>query len=408
MSKSIWYISKYVSPPGSGTSSGRGYLLMKEFASLGNKILIITSDSNKMSSPPLLEGKYLFQEIDGLQLCWVRTLKYSVANSLRRVLSWLHFEWGLLLLPKKNLIKPDVLIVSSLSLLTVLSGLLLRARFKSLLVFEVRDIWPLTLTAEGGYKRYNPLVWGLSLIEWLGYKYANVIIGTMPNLSEHVENVLGYKKTTYCIPMGIDEPIFALTKLVPADYEEKYLPIDKFVVAHVGSIGISNALETFLACAEAMQDNKDIQFLVIGEGDLREIYKNKYAHLNNITFAPRVAKDLVQAILVKCDLLYLSVHLSKVWRYGQSLNKLIDYMMSGRPILASYTGHLSMINEANCGSFVAAADVNGLRQELERYAKMSKGDLNMIGARGRLWLLENRNYSQLARKYLEIISDNSK
>jgi glycosyltransferase involved in cell wall biosynthesis len=233
-----------------------------------------------------------------------------------------------------------------------------------------------------------------------------VIIGTMPNLSEHVENVLGYKKTTYCIPMGIDEPIFALTNLVPADYEEKYLPVDKFIVAHVGSIGISNALETFLACAEAMQDNKDIQFLIVGDGDLREIYKNKYAHLNNLTFAPRVAKDLVQAILVKCDLLYLSVHLSKVWRYGQSLNKLIDYMMSGRPILASYTGYLSMINEANCGSFVAATDVNALRQELERYAKMSKRDLDMIGGRGRLWLLENRNYSQLARKYIEIISDN--
>ena len=37
MSLRIWYVSKYVALPSSGTAGGRAYLLMKELALLGNQ-----------------------------------------------------------------------------------------------------------------------------------------------------------------------------------------------------------------------------------------------------------------------------------------------------------------------------------------------------------------------------------
>lgn len=403
MSTYIWYVSKYVAPPGSGTAGGRGYLLMKELAKLDHKVIIITSDSNQLATPPLLDVDYLFQEIDGIQLCWVRTMKYSIAKSFRRIISWLHFEWRLLWLPKSKLAIPDVVIVSSLSLLTILNGFWWRARYKCRLIFEVRDIWPLTITEEGGFKQSNPFVWGLAVVERLGYKYSDAIVGTMPNLGEHVQNVLGTIRPTHCIPMGIDESLFAAPSALPPGYEEANFPKGKFIVAHVGSIGITNALDTFLECAEAMQGSANIHFLLVGDGDLREVYRAKFSHLANLTFAPRVPKSMVQSVLSKCDLLYFSVHVSKVWQYGQSLNKVIDYMMAGKPIVASYTGYPSMINEANCGSYVPAGDVAALQQEVRRYVQMSALERRMIGLRGKAWLLENRRYPKLAKDYLDIM-----
>lgn len=405
MSTCIWYVSKYVAPPGSGTAGGRGYLLMKELARMGNKVVIVTSDSNQLATPPQLESDYLLQEIDGIKLCWVRTLKYTVAKSMRRILSWLHFEWRLLWLPKKNLPKPDVVVVSSLSLLTVLNGLWWKRRYKCRLVFEIRDIWPLTIIEEGGFKPSNPFVWGLGVVERLGYKYADAIVGTMPNLGEHVRNVLGYPLPTHCIPMGVDADLYAAPAALPDGYEEMNFPKDKFIVAHVGSIGITNALDTFLECAKAMYASPHIHFLVVGDGDLRETYRRQYAHLTNLTFAPRVAKTMVQTVLSQCDLLYFSVHASKVWQYGQSLNKVIDYMMAGKPIVASYTGFPSMINEADCGSYVPAGDVPGLQKEVERYEKMTEQERTVMGARGKTWLLVNRPYSMLASEYLAIMLD---
>jgi glycosyltransferase involved in cell wall biosynthesis len=160
----------------------------------------------------------------------------------------------------------------------------------------------LTITEEGGFKPSNPFVWGLGLIERLGYRYADAIVGTMPNLGEHVHQVLGYPKSVQCIPMGVDAAVFASPEPLPADYVDTYLPKGKFVVAHVGSIGITNALDTFLKCAQAMQDQPNIHFLVVGDGDLRETYQQQYKHLSNLSFGPRVSKGKVQSVLVNLDL----------------------------------------------------------------------------------------------------------
>lgn len=122
------------------------------------------------------------------------------------------------------------------------------------------------------------------------------------------------------------------------------------LVAHLGSVSITNSRDTFLECAQAMNANSHICFLVVGDEDLREMYRNQYAHLSNLTFAPRVQKEMVHTILSKCDLLYFSAHISKVWQLGQSLNKVIDDTMAERPVVASYTGFPSTMNEAECGS----------------------------------------------------------
>ena len=403
MKPCIWYVSKYVTPPAKIGAGGRGYLLMREFARMGYQSVIITSDSNQLTEVPVLEEHYLFQDVDGMRLCWVRTLKYTVAKSLRRILSWLDFEWRLWRLPKDRLPAPDVVIVSSLSLLTILNGFLLRRCYKCRLVLEIRDIWPLTITEEGGFSRWNPLVLGLGLIEKLGYRYADAIVGTMPNLGEHVAGVLGRPKSTHCIPMGVDEVSLAAGEPLPPDYEARYMPKGKFVVAHAGTIGITNALDTFLDCAEAMKEDNRIHFLVVGEGDLRAHYQTKYAHLPNLTFAPRVAKQMVQTVLSHCDLLYFSVHISTVWKYGQSLNKVIDYMLAGKPVVASYTGYPSMINQADCGTYVPAGDVSALQREVRRYADMNLTERAAIGARGREWMLVHRRYEKLARDYLAIM-----
>jgi glycosyltransferase involved in cell wall biosynthesis len=400
---SIWYVSKYAAPPNCGTTGARGYYLMNEIALKGYKVAVIGSDSNRLISPPNLVDNYMLEKLDNLQFCWVKTAKYSIAKSTRRIFSWVHFEWRLLWLPKKMLFAPDVIVISSLSLLTIIVGLWWRLVYNCSLVFEVRDIWPLTIVEEGGFKSWNPFVYFMSLIERIGYKYADVIVGTMPNLSEHVQIVLGYHKKTYCIPMGVDPSMVNIQEALPESYKNEYIPNNKFIVAYVGTVGITNALETFLECAKRMEIETRIQFLVVGDGDLRDKYIADYGCLSNLKFAPRVKKQMVQSVLGECDLLYLAVHTSKVWRYGQSLNKVIDYMLSGKPIVASYSGYKSMVNEAESGTFIPTGDVDALRREIERYFGMTADERNEIGARGKSWLLANRQYKTLAAEYLDIM-----
>ena len=403
MKLNILYISKYVLTPGRGSAGSRGFFLMNQLAEQGHAVTVVTSDSNHLIAAPVLSSQYLCERIDALDVFWLRTYKYKSPKSAARIVSWLHFEWLLLFFPWRKLRRPDVIIVSSLSLLTILNGLVLRYLFRCVLVFEVRDIWPLTLTEEGGYKFYNPLILVMALVEYLGYRFSDVIVGTMPNLGPHVKDILGFRKPVSCIPMGVTTLPLSESVPLPSDYKAAYLSSDNFVVAHVGTIGATNALETFFECADAMQGYRDISFLLIGSGDLRDSFRSKYRHLHNIKFAPPIPKELVQEALAHCDLLYFSVYPSRVWEYGQSLNKLIDYMLSGKPIVASYSGYRSMINEAGCGSFVPAGNVLDLKNEILRFYCMSPTERREIGTRGRLWLLEHRSYKKLAADYLEII-----
>ena len=407
-SKCVWYISKYVVVPSVSSSGGggRGFMIMKELAKLGHKSIVITSDSIAFSDVPIVKKSFYKEEISNVEIIWLKTFKYSIAKSTKRIISWLHFEFKLSLLNKSKITKPDTIIISSLSILTILNGLYLKRKYQCRLIFEIRDIWPLTLIEEGNYNANNLFIKLLSWVERLGYKFSDHIVGTMPNLEQHVLDNISNPPPVSCVPMGVD--IDEMNNIIPISdkYFRDYLSCKSFKVVHAGSIGITNALDTFFKCAESLKDNPNIKFIIVGEGDLKEEYKKLYDHLNNIVFAPKVSKTSVQSVLSHADLLYLSVHKSKIWNFGQSLNKLIDYMYSGKPVVASYSGYYSMINEANCGSFVPSYDEDELKKEILHYSHLSNQELNKIGARGKNWVIKNRNYTTLAKEYEKIIFTN--
>lgn len=402
--RNIWFISKYGCPDYSASVGARGFLLLKQFVKKGKYALQIVSDSNHTSKPPEFEGRYYSEQVSGVEVVWIKTMKYVNPKSLRRILSWLDFEWKLFFLKKSNYPRPDIIIISSLSLLTIVNGILLSSRYKAKLVFEVRDLWPDVLIFAGGYHRLHPAVIFLRFFERLAYRSADLIVGTMPNLKSHVSDIVPCAENkVICIPQGYDPNVDRFSKEVGVCYLKKYIPEDKFIICHAGSIGADNALETFFEAAQMMRENEKVCFVVLGDGYLKSKYQSEYGHLSNVIFAPRVNRSQVKSVLKRVGVLYFAVHDTPLMQCGQSLNKVVDYMAAGRPILASFSGYQSMINEAECGTFVPAGDVSALVDEIVRYSEMTKDELDMTGQRGREWLLENRTFERLADVYLDYL-----
>jgi glycosyltransferase involved in cell wall biosynthesis len=403
MSACIWYVSKYVAIPSSGDPASRGVGFAREFGRLGHRAVIVTSAASGRYDGPRHRGAFGISEVQGVTLCRVRTMGYRRSKSLRRIMSWIDFELKLLFLPKALLPRPDAVIVSSLSLLTIINGFRLRQRYKCRLVFEVRDIWPLTLVANGGFNPRNPLILLLGAVEKLGYRHADAIVGTMPNLAAHVRSVTGRDLKVHCVPHGCDPEEASSSETPTADLALRERPDEEFLVAYAGTVGFSNALAVLFECAEMMQHDPRIRFLILGDGGLLESYKSRYERLPNLEFVPRVPRSGVNSILARSDVLYLSVLDSVVYEYGISLNKIIDYMVAGKPIIASYSGYRSMIDEAECGVFVEAGNPEALRHEIERFASMPACERKAIGQRGRDWVIRNRNFRVLAESYLRIL-----
>ena len=401
--KTIWYISKYVKTSYVGNSGSRGFFLLKELSKKGYDCSIFSSYPFKYSKK---FKKNILKIKRNLRYIYIDSLKYKKTNSISRIISWLDFEIKLLFQKTNHLPKPDIVIVSSLSLLTIVNGLIMKKKYSCKLFFEIRDIWPLTLTEEGGFSNKNPFIFFLQFLELIGYKYSDHIIGTMPNLEEHVKNMLGYRKEVTCIPIGFNIEEIKKSKEIKKNIKV-LIPKEKFIVGYFGGIGISNALNSFFEIINKLSDNLDIHFVIAGEGDLRNKYYSQTKNLNNVTFLPLIEKKFMLSIISYCDLLYFSTHNSKIWKYGQSLNKLIDYMLSGTPIIGSYNGYETMINESNCGEFIMPNDGEELLRKIYKYKNMSNQQREQIGGNGKKWILENRSYEKLSNSLCEIILKNS-
>jgi len=271
----------------------------------------------------------------------------------------------------------------------------------------VRDIWPQSLIDIKGVSVKHPLIFILKLIEKLGYKYSDKIVGTMPGLSVHVEKIIGKSKKVNFIPQGVSLDFYKnAQKNVDVSYINQYIPKDKFIVTYAGTLGTANALEYVISAAKILDKKENsIHFLFVGNGYEEKALHTQAQELSNITFAPSVAKDKVQSVLTESDILIASVKNEKVYKFGISLNKFIDYMFAKKPIICMFSGYPSMINEANSGEFTPSEDPIAFANKLLEYSKLPKSELQQLGENGHKFLVEKRNFHVLSEQYIGLFND---
>lgn len=400
----IWYISKYATPSKYYFGT-RHFYLAEEWTKNGNDISIITSNSSHLAKNlPIFKSSIFIEYINGVRTIWINTYKNFSSSRLSRVISWFDFDIKLLTFSKKSLTIPDVIIISSLSLTSFLPAWLLSKKYKCKLIFEIRDIWPLSIMTLGNYTRFNLFIIYLSWLEKFGYRKSDLIVGTMPNLIEHVRLNCKIETKCICIPQGLSTEFYVNEQQkLDSDYIKKYIPKNKFIICYAGTLNINNPLQTFLDAAKILKYNLNIHFIILGEGNFRKYYEDEANNLPNITLPPPINKNKVNDFLKYIDICYDSFD-SKLAKYGLSRNKWIDYMFASKPIICSFDGYQSMINEANCGSFVKYNDSYALVNKIIEFSNYSKPYIEEIGARGKEYLLNHRKFEILAKAYLDEIN----
>lgn len=399
--RTIWLICQYAAPPKYSSFGFRQFFLAKEWVKKGYKVYIMASNFNHYiyNSPPN-ESIYNLENIEGVDFLWIRTKKYDNPSGLMRIIGWLQFMFRLFFIPFSKIQKPDVLIISTPSLFSFLSTYYFKLKFKvSKIILEVRDIWPLTIITVGNYSKYHPFILLLRWIEIFSYKKSGLIVGTMPKLNEHVKETLGTDKFNYIsIPQGIDMDFIQESEKISFDELKIELPKDKFIVGYAGTIGPANSLETFIEVAKELKNNTSIHFALLGGGHAKDEIIKLAENSPNISFLPKVKKEFVLSFLKQCNVLYDSVKDISLYKYGLSRNKWMDYMYSAKPMLISYSGFVSIINDAQNGKVVKAEDITALKNSiLEMYE--NQAELQTMGERGKKYILENHTYKILADKF---------
>ena len=404
--KCIWIVNQYAGSVYHGMNY-RSYYFALELIKKGYKVHIVSGAySHLFINKPCITGRYTNEEIDGISYTWVDVPHYKTSKSVKRFWSMLVFLFRLFFLKMETFQKPDVILVSSISPFPILWAYLKARRYKAKLVFEVRDIWPLTLMQLGSLSQWHPVVMVLQWIENFAYSRSDFVVSLLPKAYEHMRHHGLSKERFRYIPNGIDINEVAKPQELSKDIAKK-LPEGKFLVGYVGTIGIANALEYLIDAAVLLRSNEQIHIVLVGKGGHKEALQKRVQDegLTNVTFIDPIEKKQVQSMLSMFDILYIGWHRSTIYEYGISANKLFDYMYAAKPILHSVEAGNDPVKESNCGLSVAPENADTIAKAIVKLSTLSEQERSEMGKAGRQYVLKYHTYSALSEKYEEFFKE---
>lgn len=403
MSKTIWIINQTAGKPDSGWGE-RHYYFSKHWIKNGYDIKIISGSFNHLfnNQPAISNKTFTFETLEkGITFCWVKIARYN-PKSIFKLWSMIVFSFKILFLPIKKLEKPNVILVSSMPIFSVLPAYILSKRFKSKFIFEVRDLWPETPIHLKGYPKYHPVVIIMSWLQKLGFRNANHIVSVLPNAANYINNISRNDYKYNYIPNGIDIDEVGNEPLSKEIINQ--IPKNKFIVGYAGTIGLANTMEYFIEASIKMKQNKNIHFVLVGDGYLKEGFKEKTALNNNITFINKIKKSQVQTILGFFDICYVGRYNSPLYKHGVSYNKYFDYMLAKKPILESSALIKDPVELSKCGIIVEPEDSKAIEEGVLIFLNMSNEERLKIGLKGYDYAIKYHSFEYLSKKYIKLFN----
>lgn len=400
MSKTIWVINQYACSFADGNPS-RSFFMAKILADRNNQTRLIAASYSHLQR--FKREKPTYEPVaDNCEITWIKVLQYKRTQSILRMINWLIFAIKLIFLRRRGA-KPDIIIYSSPSPVGYLGAFLLAKRHGSKIIFDVRDIWPLTLISLGNYSRRNIFIKLLDKIETLACQSADLVISNLPGYDAYMNDYNKRFKKFAWIKNGVKlEPALETKNgedLHSADQN------DRFTIGYMGSIGLSNNLNILVEAAYELRKNTNIHFVICGEGNDKYILENRVIGLGltNVTFKNAVKKEAVMAQLRSFDLCYIGWLESDIYNYGIAANKIPEYMASGTPIINSYSGKYDPINEFNCGWTIRAGDPLLLAAQITKISEMPVEDRRKIGKKGQNTAFLKYDYNAIVEELEKLI-----
>jgi glycosyltransferase involved in cell wall biosynthesis len=402
--QNIWIFNQYSSAPKYSTGAGeRHFYIARKLAKENIKFTIFSSSYNHLfiAYPDVIKT-FSEEIIDDVRFCWVKGLKYGKNSSgIRRIISFFEFALKLFYIPSHIYGKPDVILVSSMSMFPIYAAIWHKMQNSSLkIIFEIRDIWPLTLLEIMKTSKWHPFVLLLRLTEKISYLVSNHIISVLPKADMHIESVIKSNFKFTWIPNGIDiEEIHNKRKSVVLES----VPSNGFVVGFCGALGQALSVELLIDVVKKLSEKYPIYAFILGEGDQKESFIERAQGNGNIIFHAKVKKNDVSAYLHKCDALYIGWRNANLYRFGVSANKYADYMYAGKPIISGGSIGNDPVKISESGLVIEPENYHQLEKAIMTLYKMDQRQRVEIGNRGKTYLHEFLNMNVISRQYLELL-----
>jgi glycosyltransferase involved in cell wall biosynthesis len=386
----VWIFNHYAEPP-TGMAT-RTFDLARELVRRGHRITIFASSFSHYRLREERIGRWwslcTTDVYDGVRFVWLRTFPYQ-RNNWRRVLNMAGFGVLACLRGLGSLECPDAVIGVSVHPCAAVAGLMV-AHVKGARFFvEVPDLWPQVLIDFGRIRADGLLAATLRWIERLLFNQAERILTLWRNTDTYIGSCGIRTEKIVWIPHAIDRSRYS-TLPTPQ------LNGGDFTVMYLGSFVESMALDLILDAALLIQNagHHDIRFVLVGGGVEKRRLQARATSvgLKNLKILDAVPKTEVPMVMGKADAFVCCLKKSPVFKYGISMNKLCDYLFSGRPTIFAGESAYDPVAEASAGISIRGDDPPALAAAIIKLAGLPYGERLEMGRNGIAWI---RRYHEL-------------
>lgn len=388
----------------------RPFYLSREWARLGHEVTIAAASfAHVRTEEPVMEGDVTEEEIEGIRYLWFRTPRYH-GNGVRRAMNMFAFTRQLARYREmlSERCEGGAVIASSTYPLDAYPGRWIAKRAKARFVFEVHDLWPLTLIELGGMSRFHPFIVLLQRAETYAYRHADCVVSMLPDAEGHMRSHGLEAGKFYHVPNGIDATEWSDGEDdIPLEHREVVAAArhkGHMVAMYAGAHGIANALECLIHAAAKLKD-LPVTVVLVGKGPdkpaLQQLARD--LGLTNVLFLPSVKKSSIPALLRTADFLIISMQRCSLYRFGISPNKLFDYMMAGKPIIQAAEASNDLVTDSGCGITIPPSDPQAMANAVRRLMALNDAERTGMGMKGNAYVNSRHTYPVLAKTFLKLL-----
>ncbi len=327
----IIYIHQYFKP----NEGVRSFEFIKHLTAEGHKVCVITAESIPENF-----------KMENLNIVSTNTKYSNHMSKMQRIISFAKFMVKATVkgLSVKN---PDIVFATSTPLTVGFPAVIIKKIKRCKMIFEVRDVWP-DIPVEMGFITSKPVISALKFSEKLIYKNSAHIIPLSKGMYENIKakGVSEKKLTTI-------ENISNLYLYSPIDTIMEARKNEPFICIHPGTMGIVNGLDFVLDTAKIVAEkDKEIEFLLVGEGNRKEALKKRVEEENitNVKIRDSVPKREVASLTEKASVGFMCVDTKYKILEDNSANKFFDFLAAGLPVVINYEGWQKEVLEIEqCG-----------------------------------------------------------
>ena len=401
-----------VYPPEPVVSAQTSGHIANELTRTNHTVTVLTSFPNRPAGKLFPSYKRRFvdreQTKNGITVVRCYTTLSSESRMISRLLENLSFGltsgWQVLMSER-----PDIIYANTWPIIATGILFLIAKLRKIPLVISIQDVYPEALVAQMRIGENSLLARLMRWMDGMIARYSPHVIV----ISEHFAEIYRDQRRVQAhrlslVPNWIDNNLIDVNISKQQFRQRQRIGDHKFLLVYGGNIGVAAGVETVIEAFHFLTDQQDVQLLVAGAGSQLaacQALANTMAGQPVLFHSPWGAEETSE-VLRAADILVLPTH--KEQSLASVPSKLLSYMLSGRPVLATAvigSDLANLVERSECGWVIEPDRPEQLAETIRKIRKLPPEELEQRGQKGRQFVLQHFSKDVCLPKVIQILEN---